>query len=170
MTVPRGKMNLELARWAVLNDAEALTFLAHMHDIAYIADDIADGDADNVGRAVETLLAVTLVSIPEDPFYQKHAPRLHPIIANAITHWAVANEYERTKNVAMFDRAFILRSMYATLTTTAAEIVGGPVNGIHWAREVGIRLWKEWTDENIGSYMQEHLPPAPPVAVIEPKE
>lgn len=165
-----GKMNIELAHWAVRGDNEALTFLAHMHDIAYIADDIADGDAGNVGRAVETLLALTLVSIPEDPFYQKNAARLHPIIANAITHWAVANEFERTKNVAMYDRAFILRSMYATLTTTAAEIVGGPINGIHWAREVGIRLWKEWTEESVGSYMQEHLPSAPPAEVLDQKE
>ncbi|HQR23060.1 MAG TPA: hypothetical protein PKV98_19500, partial [Burkholderiaceae bacterium] len=142
----------------------ALTFLAHMHDIAYIADDIADGDTDNVARSVETLLGIALVCLPEDPFYQKHAATLHPIIANAITHWAVANQYERSGDVAMFDRAFVLRSMYATLTTTAAQIVAGPINGIHWAREVGIRLWREWTDENISSYTQEHLPPAPPAA------
>lgn len=162
-----GKMNIDLARWAVRGDNEALTFLAHMHDIAHIADDIADGDLDNVGRGVETLLALALVSIPEDPFYQKHAARLHPIIANAITHWAVANEYERSRDVAMFDRAFVLRSMYATLTTTAAELVAGPISGIHWAREVGIRLWREWTPENISSYTQEHLPPA---AEVKQKE
>jgi hypothetical protein len=159
---PKGQMNIELARWAVRGDNEALTFLAHMHDIAHIADDIADGDTDNVGRAVETLLALALVSIPEDPFYQKNAAKLHPIIANAITAWSVANQFERAHDVAMLDRAFMLRSMYATLTTTAAEIVAGPVHGIHWAREVGIRMWREWTEESVSSYMQEHLPPAPP--------
>ena len=165
----RTNMNIELARWAVRNDIEALTFLAHVHDVAHIADDIADGDMDNVARGVETLMAITMVCVPQDPFYKKHFDKLQPIVANAITHWAVANEYERTGDVAMFDRAFVLRSMYATLLTTAAEIIGGPVNGIHWAREVGIRVWREWTDENISSYTQEHLPP-PPRPAEQPKE
>ncbi len=152
-------MNIELVRWAVRNDQEAMLFLAHVHDVAHIADDIADGDMDNVGRGVETLLTIALVTVPKDPFYQKHFAKLHPLVANAITHWAIANEYERSGDIAMFDRAFVLRSLYATLVVAAAEIVGGPVDGIHWAREVGIRLWREWTDENISTYTQEHLPP-----------
>src|SRR5512145_3534021 len=118
MPVMPGKqtMNIELAKWACNGNMDAVQFLGHIEDIAHIADDIADGDADSVGRAVEMLLAITLVSLPVDPFYSQHIQKLHPLISSAVTHWAAANAFERAVDTKMLDRAFILRSMYATLT------------------------------------------------------
>ena len=152
-------MNIELSKWAVQGNMPALMFLAHIHDIAHVADDIADGDAENVGVSTENLLMLTLVVLPQDPFYREHFDRLFPLVSNAVAHWGAANRYERSGDVRLLDRSFILRSLYATLTVAAAEIVAGPVNGPAWAREVATRVWTEWTSESVGTYIQEHLPP-----------
>ena len=150
-------MNVDLARWACLDHAPAVMFLAHIFDIAHTADDIADGDTNDRTTAVETLLALTLNILPCDPFYMEHFDRLHPLVTNAITHWAVANRFERANDEKALERGFVLRSMYATLTVACAEIVAGPINGPLWAREVATRVWAEWTTETVADYKAEHL-------------
>ena len=162
-------MNVELAKWACRDHFPAVMFLAHLEDIAHIADDIADGDMDSVGRAVEDLLAWALVTLPCDPFYRENFDRLQPLVANAVTHWATANAFERSGDPRMLDRAFILRSMYATLTVACAAIVAGPVDGPQWSREVATKLWAEWTHESVGDYISEHVTArvAPPPVVSE---
>ena len=164
MTREQAEAASELMRWAVRDNRDAALFLAHIMDIAHLADDIADGDADGpLHEHVESLLMQALVTLPANPFYQQNIGHLHPLIANAITHWSVANSIESARDVRLLDRAFILRSMYATLTVAAAQLIGGPL----WAREVGKRVWAEWTAESVSSYIAEH---APPVTVSEPVE
>lgn len=150
-------MNVDLARWAVKGHQDALMFLAHIHDIAHIADDIADGDTDDAMRSTETLLALTLVTLPNNPFYREFFARLNPLVANAVTHWAAANLFERNRDAQYLDRAFVIRSMYATLTIACADIVAGAADAGEWARQVAHRVWSEWTEESVGGYVAEHM-------------
>jgi hypothetical protein len=168
--VQRMAMNLDLAKWAVRGDKNALMFLAHIHDIAHIADDIVDGDVDDAVGAMSQLLSTCLVTLPFDQFYVEHFHRLNPLISSAITHWSVATRIERSKSAGLLDRAFVLRSLYATLTVMAAEIVAGPIDGPEWTRAVAERVWASWTDESVSGYIAEHMrqdPPPPPAEATD---
>lgn len=149
MTAP---MESPLVARAVQNDEHALAFLRDMAQVMHLFDDLVDRDRYVADGEIVEALWKALVTLPGNPFYRAHEEVMRPIVMNAIINWRIATHIERQEKHTEtgLQAAFILRSSYIDMVTTAALIIGGP----EWAVHVGPGL-REWAhSEGFDTYLQ----------------
>lgn len=134
-------MESPLVAQAVQEHRDALAFLRDMAQVMHVFDDLVDRDRHVCDGEIVDALWKALVTIPGNVFYRDHEHLLRPVVINAIINWRIATHVERQERVSetMLQAAFIIRSTYIDMVTTAALIIGGP----EWAVHVGpgLRAW-----------------------------
>lgn len=120
----------------VKGDRAAADFIHCAVDVLHFWDDLVDRDKVLSDDAVNQAMHKALIVLPRNPFYAQNFSVLNTVLMNSITNWMVANKFERDGGEYERRIAYILRSSYVDLITSAALIVGGPV----WAVEVGGKI------------------------------
>jgi hypothetical protein len=127
----------------------AADFVELIVDVLHFWDDLIDRDKPLSDELINRVMLDALVTLPRNAFYRAHFDTLNTVLMNSITNWHVATKFERTGDEYRERIAYILRSSYVDMITTAALIVGGP----SYAVEVGeeIRLYAH--SETWGGYL-----------------
>lgn len=112
-----------LMRWSAGN-VHAADFLREMSEIARLADDIVDEEA-NRQRNVSWLLSRCLVALPGNPFFAANAVRLGPLISTIIVKWRLSDEYRLSEDPLKHVHGFVMREAVGDLVTATASIIGG---------------------------------------------
>jgi hypothetical protein len=112
-----------LLRWT-LGDEAAADFLNEIAEIARLADDIVDEDA-NRQRNVAWLLTRTLTRLPQNPFFNRHVAALAPLINNVIVQWQLSDEWRSSRDALKRQFGFVMREAVGSIVTAVAAIVGG---------------------------------------------
>jgi len=123
------KETLELMR----GNQAAADFIELAVEVLHFWDDLIDRDHDLLPEVINDRMFKALVTLPRNPFYVEHFATLSVVLVNAITNWHIANKMESGSNEYELRIAYILRSSYVDLVTTAAGLVGG----MEWAVEAG---------------------------------
>ncbi|MDK1377094.1 MULTISPECIES: hypothetical protein [unclassified Sinorhizobium] len=117
------KVRAALLRWT-RGDEAAADFLEEIAEIARLADDIVDEEA-NRQRNVCWLLTRTLTHLPLNPFFIRHAPTLAPLMNNVIVQWQLSDEWRSSRDALKRQFGFVMREAVGSIVTAVAGIVGG---------------------------------------------
>lgn len=122
-------------------------------DLIYVAniwDDLIDRDHEVTPADINTAFAVALVGMPRNPFFQRFASDLLPVMSLGITNFLIANQFERGSYEDRV-KAHGLRYSAADTFTHMATLIGG----MSWAEEVGPELRRRAAKEKLNDYLQE---------------
>lgn len=133
----------------VIGDESGVEFIEALFDTFHTWDDLIDEDPVSPD-AINLAFTTALVAIPRNPFFQRHAYELQPLIEAAITDWKVANTFERG-GAHERNLAFVLRDHMAQIVIRAAWCVGGQ----SWADHVAPSVWRANCDDTLEEYLGE---------------
>lgn len=117
------------------NDRDAVAFILAVHKVVELWDDLIDKDKDPQDADINAGLYAAMVTLPRNPFYQRHFALLSPLVESAILDWWTANELE-TQGGDGLHTSYILRCSGLALTVMCARIIGG----VEWASAVNNEL------------------------------
>ena len=124
---------------------DAVNWLLEMWNLIQVFDDVADGD-DIKRPDLDRAIYGAIVSLPTNPFYQKHQAALSPVLSLMVLKWLASDVAER-KGLADA-RSYMWRAEYYGVVLTVATLVHGPSTE---TALVALRMYGETADE----YMKE---------------
>jgi len=124
MALPDGKMRELLTRWSNGNK-QAAEFMMNLAAITRLADNIADGDSENIVSDMADLLYRTTITLQLDPFYTENKIALFPVMANAILAWKVSEKWRKSEDGKARMFAYIYRELVEQVMWTTAVLTGG---------------------------------------------
>ena len=129
---------------------EAAEWLLMLWQAIQTFDDYADGD--QVERqALDATIWNTLVAMPQNPFFMRHASSLLPVLSTMVLKWQASDRVEREGSADA--RSFTWRAGYYELVLMAVQLIHGPAAAPSVAHKVlGIY------GENLDSYLAEFGP------------
>lgn len=113
-------------RWTNGN-AAAADFLWDISQVARLADDIVDEDA-NRQRNMAWLLHRVLVVLPRNPFFIANAAVLGPLMSAIIIQWQQSDEWRSDRSAMKRQFGFVYREAVGSLVPAVASITGGIVH------------------------------------------
>ncbi len=137
----------DLILWAVRGDIHAARFCEHIFHISQIWDDLIDQDRDVHPQDINRIMWIALLEVPANPFFQKYANDLIPVMRQYIIDWLDANELEKG-NSHDISVAYVLRDSASQLLTQCAYLVGGTA----WVNQISLAIRRRIHDEPITSY------------------
>lgn len=127
----------------------AADFIELIVDVLHFWDDLIDRDKPLPDELINRVMLDALITLPRNPFYRANFDPLNTVLMNSITNWHVATKLERSGDEYRERIAYILRSSYVDMISTAALIVGGPSYATEVAEQ--IRLYAH--SETWGGYL-----------------
>jgi hypothetical protein len=100
-------------------------WLTDFWDVIQGLDDWRDNDAVDPAEK-EKIIYQVLVSLPSNPFFQRHAQHLLPIMSNLVLKWIAANRLEDNKEE--LNKAYMWRAAYYDLVLEVVGLVHGYEN------------------------------------------
>jgi hypothetical protein len=137
------------AMMEALGDPEAVRFCESFFFITQIWDDLVDGDKQRDIEDVNRAFWLSLVEMPANAFYLRHAAHLNAFIAQAACAWFDANTLE-TGTTHDKTLAFVLRDAVGGLISHCAYLLGG----YEWMRSVSPDLRRLAHEEPLGKYLR----------------
>lgn len=101
---------------------DAREWLMALFNAIQIFDDMADGDFPDRDR-LTVAICDTLVNMPSNPFFLRHAPTLLPLLATAILKWKASDDAERAGEAN--ETSFIWRAGYYDIVLAVIQLVHG---------------------------------------------
>lgn len=106
-------------------DADAAELLTLVGTMVRIADDLADGDADDRQEAMARLLTLCLVEIPENSFFEQNRHHLRQMLGSMVTFWQVSNRFHRAADDHRRTFGFVLREANEHFTLQVCALCVG---------------------------------------------
>lgn len=132
---------------AFKGDAAAIAFVRAIHDVAHAWDDLIDGDKPvNIGHTLFT----AMIEIPGNPFFQRNAEALLPVMAASCFNYQIANEFERGDKERRI-MAHVIRYSVADVLIHVAFLIGG----WEWVAKVGADIRARSQKDTLDHYLQE---------------
>ena len=128
---------------------EAASCVRALVAIAHTWDDLIDRDKPVSDELIHSAFQLALLHLPANPFYVRNSGALLRTLANSIINWRIATALEHGGQAADLEIAYILRSSYADVLTTAAMLIGG----IEWAVEIGVEVRRFFHSETFNGYL-----------------
>jgi hypothetical protein len=101
----------------------AVEWLCQLFDVIQTFDDLVDNDRLVQKNEIHALIWSTLVSLPQNPFYQANSAVLGPLIATSIMKWHGANQVESEKKPGPV--AFAWRAGFYDVVLMVVALVHG---------------------------------------------
>jgi hypothetical protein len=105
--------------------ADAQVWLYDFWDVIQGLDDWRDND-EVAADEKEKVIYQVMVAMPMNPFFQRHANSLLPIMSNLVLKWIAANRLEDNKEE--FSKAYMWRAAYYDLVLEVVRLVHGYVD------------------------------------------
>jgi hypothetical protein len=100
-------------------------WLTDFWDVIQGLDDWRDNDTvDSLEK--EKVIYQVMVALPSNPFFQRHAQHLLPIMSNLVLKWIAANKLEDNKEE--LTKAYMWRAAYYDLVLEVVRLVHGYEN------------------------------------------
>ncbi len=124
----------KLREW--VPDEHALSFLNDVSRISELWDDLIDQDKTITPEAIHSAMLSALISLPLNPFYQRHSTYLTPLMIHAINAWQDANQLSQgTRSQRAL--AYTLRHFDTQMLTALVNLT----QGYSKMREVSAEIW-----------------------------
>ena len=117
----------------------AVEWLMTMFSVIQTMDDYADG-AKVERKDLDAMIWNTLVALPSNQFFMRHANMLLPVIATAILKWQASDQAERDGRAD--ERAYMWRAGYYDLVLMAVLLTHGSTKTTEISEKI-MRLYGE---------------------------
>lgn len=131
-------------------NADAVDLVEALAGVSQVLDDLIDKDVEPSPHDIVAAFWDALVTVPSNPFYQRHVATLQPLIRQTLLDWLAANVLERGDRQAQ-TLAFVLRDSLTGIVHYCALLVGG----LEWAIEVGPSIRMYFHDDGLEDYLSE---------------
>lgn len=136
----------------LLGNALAVAFCEELFQVSQVWDDLYDEDKEVSKETLNRTFWSTLISLPNNPFYQQYFDVLNPLLQAAIVDWIDSNDLARG-NREQKCAAFVLRDTLSSIVIHCARLVGG----WDWMREISVEVREALYDEDsLSDFMEEH--------------
>jgi hypothetical protein len=122
-------------RWASGNEAAA-AFLSNWAALVRVADDVADGDAENPVLSQAQVLMRCLIQNGNNTFYQQNQGALDAVMSNAILLWVKSEDWRKSDNRKTRMFGFIGREAVEHVAYAVAMLTGGFHHALTVAQEM----------------------------------
>lgn len=129
----------ETCRAIAAGDEDAAQFLVTLAGLVRLADDIADGDADEPHARMADLLFHALIYLPNNAFYLRHQQALSGVLFSMVFNWLKSEDWRHVGDQKTRMFAFVLRETVDDVARLTAFITGGAEH----ARKVADMLHRE---------------------------
>jgi hypothetical protein len=126
----------------------AVEWLCQLFDVVQTFDDLVDNDRLVQQKELHALIWYSLVSLPQNPFYQANSSTLGPLIANSIMKWHGANTIEAENKPG--PAAFAWRAGFYDIVLMVVALVHG-----HQAASENAHKVIELYGEDYAEYLKE---------------
>lgn len=140
----------EFLFYAFKGDEHAVQFILDLTYVVGIWDDMIDRDKDIAPADVNTAFATAMIGMPRNPFFQRHANDLLPVMSIGVTNYLIANQYE-SGDIEARALAHVMRYSIVDVATHVATLIGG----MAWAESVGPELRRRGQRDTLDNYLQE---------------
>jgi len=131
-------------------DELAIAFCKDLFQVSQVWDDLYDRDKPVDRDVLNATFWTVMVSIPSNPFYQRHFDVLNPLLQVAMVDWMDSNKLA-SGEVEHRVAAYVLRDSVSTILIHCARLVGG----YNWMREISIEVREALYDEPLRDFMEE---------------
>jgi hypothetical protein len=123
-------------------------WLTDFWDVIQGLDDWRDNDTvDPLEK--EKVIYQVMVALPSNPFFQRHAQHLLPIMSNLVLKWIAANKLEDKKEE--LNKAYMWRAAYYDLVLEVVRLVHGYENAA-LASEYVAKMYGESFEEYVKEF------------------
>jgi hypothetical protein len=91
-------------------DEDAARLVNDLFYISHLWDDLIDRDKLRTDAEINNAFRLCLIAIPSNPFYQRWAAQLIPLLHNGIVSYEAANAMEKTGDGLLVDMAYQMRN------------------------------------------------------------
>ena len=137
----------EFLNYVLMGHAQAIEFCNAVFKISQTWDDLVDRDEPVSDEAIDAAFWMALITIPSNPFYQRHMLDLTPLLRQYIMDWQDANVLERgtedERNIA-----FVLRDAVGSMVIQCAYLIGG----YDWKQKISVKVRQHVFDETLDKY------------------
>lgn len=131
-------------------DRDAAALALAIAKVAATWDDLVDGDVKVEPEAINQMMWMALVGIPQNRFYREHQDHLQPLMQMGIMNWHLSNELEAKPGIGR-EIAHVARYSAGDVIVYMAGLIGG----LAWVREVGPELKLRLQRDSFGNYDRE---------------
>lgn len=122
---------------------DARDWLMALWNAIQIFDDMADGDFPDRDKLTDAICD-TLVNMPSNPFFLRHADTLLPLLAVAILKWKASDEAEREGKVN--ETTFVWRAGFYDIVLAVIQLTHGQQAALDACRYVADLYGEEYAD------------------------
>jgi hypothetical protein len=137
-------------------NAMAADFIAVLFEASHLADDIVDGDSEDVCADMTTVWQLFFGRLMPNPFFLQHAERFAGAIVPAVVDWRLATAWQGDKDEIKRLYAYVLRETLEHAAVVAADIVGGANWAFEVRRELSTVCHIEQGREPLSQWLKEH--------------
>lgn len=131
-------------------DKDAARWCIDLIRVADVWDNLIDMDVDVFSDDVDAMCSTALLSMACNPFFQKNAGELAPIMRSSIRNWKIANAMSFRGPESRI-QSHVLRYSAIDAIIACTAIVGGE----DWALDVGPELRERYMQDPLQHYLQE---------------
>lgn len=143
----------ELIRRWLQNDPYAIELVNTINAISQTWDDLYDRDQPVETWQINRMMMQALITIPRNPFYQRHFAELQPIIEHAIMTWMDSNQLEQSENPRDWYVSYVLRSVTTEILIHCCYLIGGVQWRLQAAEDIRKTIYRD--NESYGDYQTE---------------
>lgn len=131
-------------------------YVTKLFQALHVYDDLIDKDKRLTPDEIHAAFWLTMIDLPNDPFFLANRLAIMPLLVNSIINWRVANNLERLEEPSEhhLGMAWILRGSYIDLLSQALALERGPAYAIQvgqlvraWAHHETFEVYKSNLDQ-----------------------
>lgn len=144
----------------LLGNEQAVAFLADIHFISHVWDDLVDSDKPVTGATVSAAFEKALIGVNMNPFFIANRVMLLPVMLNATLLWHAANDLEATREAHALQVSHVIRCAPGDLALICAAIVGGTGHAKKHAAELRMMMQQDSLEDYLSDLQGAHHEPA----------
>lgn len=133
-------------------NSHAIDFILMLFSISQVLDDLVDKDKPVDDLSIIRSYHMSLIALPENPFYRQYFDYLRPMLAVILQCYGDSVELEKGKAHDLH-LAFVLRDRLTDIVTQCARLL----YGWEYAQTISIDVQRFFQDECLSDFMTERV-------------
>jgi len=138
----------------LLGDRSAVAMVRAIAFVAHVWDDLIDGDKPVMGKQINDAFHAATVGLLSNPFVQRHAAAIWPVLEAGILNWHGANQLEQIGTDHALQVAHVTRCAVGDVAVLAASLIHGHAQAAELAAEIRMLVQQDSLEDYMADIRQ----------------
>jgi hypothetical protein len=138
----------------LLGDHSAVAMVRAIAFVAHVWDDLIDGDQPVTAGQINDAFHACTVGLLSNPFVQRHAAAIWPVLETSILNWHGANQLEQIGTDHALQVAHVTRCAVGDVAVLAASLIHGHAQAAELAAEIRMLVQQDSLEDYIADFRQ----------------